>query len=99
MDYKRRDKKPFNSGQKPSTPERTREKKGFAGVDPATLGLEGPDWLSPSRALPDTSTESSVHTDADMPFPAPSPWPESSPVAEPLPARTLLEGMKVVCIC
>ena len=99
MDYKRRDKKPFNSGQKPSTPDRNREKKGFAGLDPATLGLEGPDWLSASRALTDTPIESSVHPDADMPFPAPSPWPESSPAAETPPARTLLEGMKVVCIC
>jgi bacterioferritin-associated ferredoxin len=91
MDYKRRDKKPFNSGQKPSTPDRTREKKGFAGLDPATLGLEGPDWLSASRALPDTPTAPSVYPDAECP--------ESSPAAEPLPARTLLEGMKVVCIC
>jgi len=98
MDYKRRDKKPFNSGQKPSTLDHTREKKGFAGLDPATLGLDGPDWLSASRALPDTPTESSRHPDADMSS-APSPWPESNPAAETPLARTLLEGMKVVCIC
>jgi bacterioferritin-associated ferredoxin len=99
MDYKRRDKKPFNSGQRSSTPERTGEKKGFAGLDPATLGLGGPDWLSPAPAPPDTSPASSVHADADGPAPVPSPWPESSAGAETPPARTLLEGMKVVCIC
>jgi bacterioferritin-associated ferredoxin len=96
MDYKRRDKKHFNSGQKSSTPDRHREKTGFAGLEPATLGLEGPDWLSPAQDIPRAS---SVHPDADTPSPAPSQWPESSPAAETPPARTLLEGMKVVCIC
>ena len=91
MDHKRRDTKHFSSGQRSSSPDRNREKKGFAGLDPATLGLEGPDWLSPSRALTDTSTEPSVYPDAERP--------ESSPAAESPPARTLLEGMKVVCIC
>ncbi len=91
MDAKRRDKKPFSSGQKSSFPDRPREKKGFVGLDPATLGLEGPDWLSPSRALPDTPTTPSVHPDAECP--------ESYPAAETPPPRTLLEGMKVVCIC
>ena len=98
MDYKRRDKKPFYSGQKPSTPDRHREKKGFADLDPATIGLEGPDWLSPSPVRTDTPTEPSVRPAADMP-PAPLQWPESSLAAETPPARTLLEGMKVVCIC
>lgn len=96
MDYKRRDTKHFNSGQKLSTPDR--KKKGFAGLDPATIGLEGPDWLLPVPALPDTSPEPSVHPDADMP-PAPSQWLESNPAPETPPVRTLLEGMKVVCIC
>ena len=91
MDAKRRDKKPFNSGQKSSLPDRPREKKGFAGLDPATLGLEGPDWLSPSRALTNTPAAPSVYPDAECP--------ESNPSAETPPPRTLLEGMKVVCIC
>lgn len=99
MDYKRREKKPFNSRQTSSSPDRSREKKGFAGLDPATIGLEGPEWLSPSRALPDVPTESSSHPDADRPSPTPSQWPESIPAAEMPPARTLLEGVKVVCIC
>ena len=98
MDYKRRDTKHFHSGQKTSTPDRNREKKGFADLDLATIGLEGPDWLSPSPARTATPTEPSVHPDAAMP-PAPSQWPERSPAAETPPARTLLEGMKVVCIC
>ena len=91
MDAKRRDKKPFNSGQKSSLPDRPREKKGFAGLDLATIGLEGPDWLSPSRALTDTPAGPSVRPDAECP--------ESNPSAETPPPRTLLEGMKVVCIC
>src|SRR5437764_11636791 len=99
MDYKRRDKKHFNLGQKSSAPDRTGEKKGFAGLDSSSLRLEGPDWLSPAPALPDTRPASAVHPETDMPSPAPLPWPESSPAAETPPARTLMEGMKVVCIC
>ena len=94
MDYKRRDTKPFNSGHKPSAP--VRKKNGFAGLDPATLGLEGPDWLAPAPTAP--PTEPSVHPNTDTP-PTPSQWPESCPAVDTPPARTLLEGMKVVCIC
>jgi len=88
MDYKRRDSKHFNPAQKSFRPDLQREKKGFAGLDPAKIGLEGPDWLSPSSALPDTPTEPALHPDAD-----------TSSAEKPLPARTLLEGVKVVCIC
>jgi len=90
MDYKRRDSKHFNPAQKSFRPDLQREKKGFAGLDPAKIGLEGPDWLSPSSALTERSTEPSLPPDADISAPA---------AQEPPPARTLLEGMKVVCIC
>jgi len=100
MDYKRRDHKRFNPGQRPSGGALPRETKGFAGLDPAKMGLEGPDWLAPPLALPETPTEPALHPEADMLCPAPSRCSESDPAtAAPLPARTLLEGMKVVCIC
>ena len=100
MDYKRRDSKRFNPGQKSFTHDPHREKKGFAGLDPAKIGIEIPDWLSPPLALTDTPTEPSLHADSDIPCPAPSRCSESNSLAEPpLQARTLLEGMKVVCIC
>jgi bacterioferritin-associated ferredoxin len=101
MDYKRGDSKRFNPGQKSFLRDVPREKKGFAGLDPATLGLEGPDWLSAPSALTHTPpAESSVHADSDRTSPAPLRCSESSPaVDKPPPVRTLLEGMKVVCIC
>jgi hypothetical protein len=100
MDYKRRDSKPLHPGQKSFKPDLPKEKKGFAGLDPASLGLGGPDWLSPASALTDTPATPSTPADADSPCPAPPRWSESSPAADtPPPARTLLEGMKVVCIC
>ena len=101
MDEKRKDRKPFNSGQKSSVRDSSKEKKGFAGLDPTKVGLEGPGWLSTSLPLTDTSTEPSlpsksvIHT-----HPASTQRSESniSPAVSPEP-RTILEGLKVVCIC
>ena len=91
MDDKRKDRKRFNPGQKSSVRDSSKEKKGFAGLDPTALGLGGPDWLSPSHALTDAPAVPAVRPDAECP--------ENNPAAETPPPRTLLEGMKVVCIC
>src|SRR5437870_11882138 len=101
MDDKRKDRKHFNPGQKSSVRDSSKEKKGFAGLDPTKVGLEGPGWLSTSLPLTDTSTEPSlpsksvIHT-----HPASTQRSDSniSPAASPEP-RTILEGLKVVCIC
>jgi len=89
MDDKRGDKKQFNSGHKSSVRDTSKKTAGFAGLDPTKLGLEGPGWLSTSQPLTETSPEPALPCEAAM-------HPSSDVPPEP---RTILEGMKVVCIC
>jgi bacterioferritin-associated ferredoxin len=89
MDDKRGDRKQFNPRHTSSVRDASKKIKGFAGLDPTKLGLEGPGWLSTSQPLPETAPEPVLPSAAAMP-------PSSDVPPEP---RTLLEGMKVVCIC
>jgi bacterioferritin-associated ferredoxin len=89
MDDKRGDRKQFNPWPKPSVRDTSQKTKGFAGLDPTKLGLGGPGWLSTSQPLTETSPEPALSSDAAM-------NPSSDVPPEP---RTILEGMKVVCIC
>ncbi len=89
MDDKRGDRKQFNPGHKSSFRDTSKKTKGFAGLDPTQVGLEGPGWLSTSQPLTETSPEPALPSDAAM-------NPSSDMPPEP---RTILEGMKVVCIC
>jgi bacterioferritin-associated ferredoxin len=89
MDDKRGDRKQFNPGHKSSVYDTSKKTKGFAGLDPTKLGLEGPGWLSTSQPLTETSPAPVLPSDAAM-------NPSSDMPPEP---RTILEGMKVVCIC
>ena len=89
MDDKRGDRKQFNPGHKSSVRDASKKIRGFAGLDPTKLGLEGPEWLSTSQPLTEISPEPALPSDAAM-------NPLSDVPPEP---RTLLEGMKVVCIC
>jgi bacterioferritin-associated ferredoxin len=89
MDDKRGDRKQFNSEYKPSVHEASQKTKGFAGLNPTKLGLDGPGWLSTSQPLTETSPEPALSSDAAM-------HPSSDVPPEP---RTILEGLKVVCIC
>jgi len=89
MDDKRGDRKQFNPGHKSSFPDTSKKTKGFAGLDPTKVGLEGPGWLSTSQPLTETSPAPALPSDAAM-------NPSSDVPPEP---RTILEGMKVVCIC
>ena len=61
------------------------KKNGFSQLDPSHMGLDMPDWLD-DAAAPAAD---------DMRPPGDS---EPAP-ASAAPSRTLLEGMKVVCIC
>jgi bacterioferritin-associated ferredoxin len=88
MDDKRGDRKQFNPGYKSSVGDTSKKSKGFAGLDPTKLGLEAPGWLSSSQPL-GPSPESALPSEAAIELASDVP-PE---------ARTLLEGMKVVCIC
>jgi len=89
MDDKRGDRKQFNQGHKSSVRDASKKTKSFAGLDPTKLGLEGPEWLSTSPPLPEISPMPALPSDAGM-------NPSSDVPPEP---RTILEGMKVVCIC
>ena len=100
MDDKRKAQKRFNPGQKSFVRNTSKEIKGFAGLDPTKVGLGVPDWLSPSLPLTDTPAEPSLPSKSDIPSPACPPWSENDIVpAMPPEPRTILEGMKVVCIC
>jgi bacterioferritin-associated ferredoxin len=70
-------------GQKPSTSDAGKKPHGFAELDPAKMGLDLPDWLEPTAPVRD----------------APCTDPADLATGPPIEPRTLLEGMKVVCIC
>src|SRR5262245_18340366 len=89
MDDKRGARKQINPGYKSSVRDASQKTKGFAGLDPTKLGLEGSGWVSTSQPLTETSPESALSSDAEM-------NPLSDAPREP---RTILEGVKVVCIC
>jgi bacterioferritin-associated ferredoxin len=89
MDDKRGDRKQFNPGHKSFVRDASQKTKGFAGLDPTKLGLDGPGWLSSSPPLTETSPAPALPSDTAM-------HPSSDVPLEP---RTILEGMKVVCIC
>jgi len=89
MDDKRGDRKQFNQGHKSSVRDASKKTKSFAGLDPTKLGLEGPGWLSTSPPLTETSPAPASPSDMAV-------NPSSDVPPEP---RTILEGMKVVCIC
>lgn len=89
MDAKRRDQKRSTPGAPPASRGLRKDHNGFAGLDPTKMGLEGPAWLA--TALPPPAP----------PLPPCDPTPGMPALAPELPetARSLLEGMKVVCIC
>jgi bacterioferritin-associated ferredoxin len=89
MDDKRRDRKQFNPGRTSSVRDASKKTTGFAGLDPTKVGLEGPGWLSTSQPLSEASPPPALLSDSENHRPS-----DVSP--EP---RTILEGMKVVCIC
>ena len=88
MDDTRGDRKQFDPGHKSSVRDASKKTQGFAGLDPTKLGLGGPGWLSTSPPL-EPPLEPTLPSDAAM-------NPPSDVPPEP---RTILEGMKVVCIC
>lgn len=72
---------------------------GVAHLKPAAMGLEGPDWLadaSPPAAHP--SREAVVQTSMNS-SPPPGSFLQDDASASQGQPRTLLEGLKIVCIC
>ncbi len=81
------DNRPRHSKSTPQSSKRgvTSKKNGFAQLDPSQMGMDMPDWLSET-----TETAGDVKR----------PRSDSGSTVAPQPsARTLLEGLKVVCIC
>jgi bacterioferritin-associated ferredoxin len=67
----------------------------FTELDPSKMGLSMPGWLEPATSHADAPDASHV---ADVPSVSP-PLAEARPAADDALSRTVLEGMKVVCIC
>jgi bacterioferritin-associated ferredoxin len=87
-------------GQTPPTSDTGKKPSGFSGLDPSQLGLGMPNWLvsdSPAPAAP-ADTAAAPVTDVPCAEPLHELHRETSAGAPGEP-RTLLEGMKVVCIC
>lgn len=75
------------------------ENGGFANMEPARMGLDMPDWLTASPAGDEPRDALRATPAGSAAFPEVLP-PESTPTPNTCPqARTVLEGMKVVCIC
>jgi bacterioferritin-associated ferredoxin len=81
----RHNQKPASSGQSTSTSHTGSKQGGFASLDPSKMGLDAPDWLAA-----DTSSSPSLQPSSQM---------DQSEAESNTPSRTVLEGMKVVCIC
>ena len=89
MDDQRKARPQFKPGHRSSVHNTSRKTKGFADLDPAHIGLGSPEWFSPSSPLPDASSQTSLTSEAES----------NASLDGPPEPRTILEGMKVVCIC
>lgn len=85
---------------KSSSPNRSETRTRLADLDPAAMGFTMPEWLttapSPQGASPGTMAPDTSDGLAAIP---PSISSDDSATRAVPPSRTLLEGMKVVCIC
>jgi bacterioferritin-associated ferredoxin len=71
----------------------------FTELDPSKMGLSMPDWLQPAASPADAPAASPVAEDETSAPSVSPPFVEARPVAEEARSRTVVEGMKVVCIC
>jgi bacterioferritin-associated ferredoxin len=87
-------------GQKPSRSDTGKKPHSFAGLDPSKMGLGMPDWLAPDSPPPAAPADATSAPVTDAPYAEPLPALHREAAAgAPGEPRTLLEGMKVVCIC
>ncbi|MGQ4810405.1 hypothetical protein NKDENANG_03868 [Candidatus Entotheonellaceae bacterium PAL068K] len=85
MAYCHQSQKHVKSDRKTPAVNAGKKQSGFSGLNPSTMGLDLPDWLSEPAATSSPPKPQQL----DNP-PAPGMVPRS---------RTLIEGLKVVCIC
>jgi bacterioferritin-associated ferredoxin len=96
MNRKRQTKTPISRRQLASDTEAT-QKRGFGELAPSQLGLDMPDWMAPTPLSPEAQPPSTLQAGeeaAQLPTAGTPHTPEADSQA-----RTLIEGMKVVCIC
>lgn len=75
-------------------------KRGFGELDPAQMGLGMPDWMTSPSPTPAIPSKPSVFFPPDGEEAPQESGAEMANTPEALPpARTVIEGMKVVCIC
>jgi bacterioferritin-associated ferredoxin len=83
----------------------SRQKRGgFDDLDPSKMGLDVPDWMEGPAASPAASNDGLAaprESGLGAPEPAPrfTPPEEKAPAQNDLSSRSIVEGMKVVCIC
>lgn len=82
-------KRPTSLGRRPSSPAR-RKTAGFSALNPSNMDFDVPDWMELSGETAEANRHSR-DTAADQNI--------SSPISECTTERTLVEGLKVVCIC
>jgi bacterioferritin-associated ferredoxin len=71
----------------------------FTELDPSKMGLSMPAWLEPAAAHADVPAASHLAEDETSAPSVSPPLAEARPAADDALSRTVLEGMKVVCIC
>jgi bacterioferritin-associated ferredoxin len=98
MEYNSQD--AFPKSRQAASPPASKKLPSLSGLDPAALGLDMPDWLTPSAPSPQAPGDPLP----PLPHETLPPQPlrelgQESPASPQVEPRTLLEGMKVVCIC
>ncbi len=82
---KRHHRRPQSGARSPSRSP-SKQPKGFAELDPGTMGFDLPSWMDEPSNLDSPGETSQLAGNDDV-------------SAEATHARTIVEGMKVVCIC
>lgn len=73
---------------------------GFADLDPSKIGLDVPDWMDSSVPSDETfATPQGSGLGDSEPAPRFTPPEEEVPAKHDSSSRSIVEGMKVVCIC
>jgi bacterioferritin-associated ferredoxin len=89
-----------NRPRRSASPKRRLKQGGFADLNPSKMGLDAPDWMAGS-----VSSEEGLTTPRESGLGASETAPRFTPPEAEAPAkhesssRSIVEGMKVVCIC
>jgi bacterioferritin-associated ferredoxin len=91
---------PVAKSHRTASPPLHKKAPGFSALNPAAMGFDMPDWLAPSGSPVPSPADAALPSDPTSHSPQSLPEIEQElPVSTHPEPRTLLEGMKVVCIC